>query len=110
MSLDIGLTYNGELMWEGNITHNLGRMSRAAGAYEAVWTPDDPSDGGAPYNPRQVIDEIVPAINHLLYERHHYEQFNPENGWGDYDTLVRFLVDYALALSKFPNAEIKVSR
>jgi hypothetical protein len=107
VSLDIGLTYNGELMWEGNITHNLVPMAQAAGAYEVVWRPDEI---GYDRLGLAVLEEIVPAINHLLYERHHYEQFNPENGWGDYDTLVRFLVDYALALNKFPYAEIKVSR
>lgn len=107
MSLDIDLVDNGEYVWEGNITHNLNVMAQAVGIYEVVWRPDEIGYSGLTL---AVLEKIVPAIEQLLFYRNVYEQYNPENGWGDYDTLVRFLVDYALALNRYPYAKIEVSR
>jgi len=42
MSLDVYLTVTKPtLVFEGNITHNLGAMAREAGIYEALWRPEE---------------------------------------------------------------------
>jgi hypothetical protein len=105
VSLDIALTHKGQTVWEGNITHNLGKMADRAGMYEAIWRPDELG-----YDAHDVLDDVRDGLHHMLTFREDHESLNPENGWGDYEALARFAFEYALALSKYPTAEIDVSR
>lgn len=111
MSLDVYLkdptaTYEqGELYW-ANITHNLGKMARAAGLYEALWRPEEIGAKHA----KDIIAVVEKGLADLRSRPEHFEQFNSPNGWGMYEHFVPFVADYLQALKEFPEAEIEVSR
>lgn len=98
-------TESDEVYWV-NITYNLNRMAKEAGIYRHLWRPDE-------LNITQAADLIVPlrvGLKTLEDDPSRFEKFNPENGWGDYDGLVRFVREYLEACEKYPQAEIRVSR
>ena len=91
--------YTDEDYWHGNITHNMGKMADevpVAGTeltlYDLLWRPDEhgfSSAGDTGYR--------VDVLMGFLYLRDHREdliQFNPENGWGNYDLLLSFTLDF----------------
>lgn len=94
-----GVTY-----WR-NVTHNLGRMAREAGCYEACWRPDEHGMTHA----RDLIRPLRDALAALQSDPEHFKQFNPENGWGDYDGFVDFVADYLGACERWPAAEVYAS-
>lgn len=119
MSLDIDLYYdvdgkdeNGNdlqyELWYGNITHNLNRMAKEAGIYEALWRPEE-----LPVPPQRAIN-LVPllraGLERLVDEPECFKDFHPKNGWGSYETLVEFVRKYLTACTRYPNAKISVSR
>jgi hypothetical protein len=95
----------GEVYW-ANITHNLGTMAAHAGLYEALWRPEEI---GATRG-RDLIQPLRDGLAVLNSERERLEQFNPGNGWGDYEGLRRFTADYLAACERWPHAEVRVSR
>ena len=122
MSLDITLTrkkwtsYDAGKSWEesidycydANITHNLNKMAGAAGIYKHLWRPEE-------IGITKAVELIVPlcdALGRLLdpNNKEFFEQFNPKNGWGNYDGFVEFVSGYLDACRKYPEAEINVSR
>jgi hypothetical protein len=46
----------------------------------------------------------------LKADRARFEQLNPENGWGDYDVLVRFVSNYLAACIEHPDALVEADR
>ncbi len=93
------------VVYDANITHNLGRMAAAAGIYEALWRPQEIDATHA----RDLIPLLRDGLARLRSEPERFEQFNPENGWGDYDSLVRFTANYLEACERWPEAEVKAS-
>lgn len=94
-------------MYSRNITHNLARMAGHAGKlYEAMWRPDEEGWTHA----RDLIEPLTDGLARLQADPEHFKQFNPENGWGDYDGLCEFVADYLGACMKWPDAEVEVSR
>lgn len=94
-------------VYEANITHNMGRMARECGQlYEALWRPDE--QGWT--HGRDLIDPLRDGLAILHSDHARLQEFNPENGWGDYDGLVRFTVGYLAACERWPDAEVRVSR
>ena len=110
MSLDVYLrikTQKSEVrVYHDNITHNLGKMASEAGVYEALWRPDEHGYEKA----EQIIPILKAGLTLLQSDQVAFKAFNPENGWGDYDGLVEFIVDYLAACEEFPEAMIDVSR
>lgn len=96
----------GDTVYSANITHNLGRMASEAGIYRALWRPDE--DGLV--KAAQLIDRLREGLRWLRTRPEYFQQFNPENGWGDYDGLVRFTELYLAACEKYPDADVQVSR
>lgn len=96
----------GALVFEANITHNLGRMAEAAGIYKPLWRPDELGIEQA----AQLIQPLQEGLAALRAGRPHFEQFNPPNGWGDYDALLWFTAEYLAACERWPEAEVRVSR
>ena len=91
-----------EELWSGNITHNLGRMAehiatRNYTLYELLWHP---SESGFLYANREYKYNIYNALKNMLLHRDELQQYNPENGWGSYDSLLHFVQSFAEALSK----------
>ena len=93
-------------VFEWNITHNLNTMADKADIYKALWRPEELNITQA----WDLIDLLQSGLSSLLNFPDYYEKFNPENGWGDYQGLVRFVENYLKACRKYPNARIRVSR
>lgn len=93
-------------LFHANITHNLGMMAEAAGIYRCLWEPDE--------NGIQVGSEMIGFLEAglalLRAEPERFKKFNPENGWGDYDGLVRFADNVLVACREHPAAQVRVWR
>jgi hypothetical protein len=109
MSLDIHLMSKIEdeqLVFDTNITHNLGEMAGKAGIYYHLWRPEEIGVSKA----GDLIKPLEQGLYLLTHQRDKFEKFNPENGWGNYDNLVLITREYINACIKYPNARIEVSR
>ncbi len=107
MSLDVYLKDENEgYVFDWNVTHNLNKMTMEAGIYQALWRPEEIEATKAEH-----ITEILKAgLLELVCNEDHYKTFNPENGWGTYEGLVKFVAKYLNACTRYPNADIEVSR
>jgi len=94
------------LVFEANITHNLGEMAADAGLYKCLWRPDEIGITKA----AQLVEPLRLGLAQLRGDRKRYEKLNPENGWGYYDGLVGFVERYLTACLANPEADISVSR
>lgn len=107
MSLDVYLEDdNGKVLYWRNITHNLTKMANTAGIYECLWRPDEIDILIA----RELIKPISKGIAFLAINRHLCEQYNPPNGWRDWQSLYDFCCDYLKACTEHPLSGIRVSR
>lgn len=95
-----------EMLYDANITHNLGEMADKAGIYRALWRPEEI---GAKYA-KDIIEVVKKGLANLKASPEYFENFNSPNGWGMYKHFVPFVSEYLDALKEYPNAEIKVSR
>lgn len=93
-------------VYSANITHNLGRMAQAAGIYEVLWRPEEVSITLA----EQLIQPLRDGLALLNSDPARFEMLNPENGWGNYEGLCRFVADYLAACEHYPQAEVSVWR
>ena len=108
MSLDITLYATIETeVYQGNITHNLGKMADEAGIYRALWRPEELFPNPSAKDLMPILKE---GLKNLKSDPDYYKQFNPENGWGDYNGLVRFVTDYLNELESYPDARISACR
>lgn len=105
MSLDVYLTGDGG-GYSANITHNLGAMAREAGIYMHLWRPDEIGLTEA----NQLVAPLTGGLLALILEPSRFQSFNPQNGWGDWEGLVRFVAEYREACIASPKAKIEVSR
>jgi hypothetical protein len=139
MSLDVSLrlkrhiTYdNGrtlipddELVYSGNITHNLNEMAMEAGIYEAVWRPyklhpdfDKSGDDDCAYSfekkteirAKNISEIIQKGVEDMRKKPEHYKKFDSPNGWGLYKDFMPFLEKYLEALQKYPEAIVECDR
>lgn len=107
MSLDVWLTATRPTtVFDYNITHNLTQMADHAGIYRHLWRPDELGIAHA----EQLIAPLTDGLALLESDPEHFRQFNPPNGWGNYDGLVRFVRAYLDACKQNPDAEVRVSR
>ena len=108
MSLDVMLTCGccGSSVHEGNITHNLGNMAKAAGIYSELWRPDEIGITKA----AQLIAPLTKGLALLRETPDMFTAYNPENGWGSYEGLVQFVANYLAAAEQRPEATVSVWR
>ena len=104
MSLDVWLTKKVSV-YEWNITHNLVPMAEKAGIYEVLWHPETLGYTKA----KHLIPRLTEGLAALKRDPESLRPFEPENGWGCYDDLVRFVESYLAACQSEPEAKIKVS-
>lgn len=107
MSLDICLlarTYNN--VFQCNITHNLTEMAAKAGLYVVLWRPEEEEVTKA-YKAIPLLEE---GIRYMKANKAKLLKYNPANGWGCYDNLLKAAEDYLVACREFPNAKILVDR
>jgi len=93
-------------VYTANITHNLSRMADEAGLYQYLWRPDEVGIEKA----KELIEPLRHGLTELRSKPEHYKQFNPSNGWGSYQLLVRFTIRYLRACEQYPNATVRVWR
>lgn len=107
MSLDVHLeeVHPIDVYWS-NITHNLGKMAREAGIYEALWRPDEIGITTA----SQLIGPLEAGLALLNADPARFEKFNAPNGWGMYEHFVPFVEKYLNACREHPDATVRVSR
>jgi hypothetical protein len=106
MSLDI---YFEEQQWvsvhDQNITHNLTRMATEAGIYLALWRPEESGIKTA----GQLVPILEKGIEDMKARPEHYQSFNAENGWGDYENFVPWLEQLLIAAKEYPFARVRAS-
>ncbi|OWK35178.1 hypothetical protein [Fimbriiglobus ruber] len=93
-------------IYEANITHNLGRMAREAGIYEALWRPEEIGITKA----EQLIEPLTKGLALLKSDPARFEAFNSPNGWGMYNHFVPFVEKYLEACRECPDATVRASR
>jgi hypothetical protein len=93
-------------VYEANITHNLNAMAQEAGIYEALWRPEEIGVTKA----GELVLILKPGLDYLRADPERFKKHNPENGWGNYEGLVRFVTNYLAACEQYPDAVIHVSR
>jgi hypothetical protein len=107
MSLDVYLKVTKPVViFDANITHNLSQMAEEAGIYKHLWRPEELGIKKA----SELIKPLTDGLNLLKENPKTFEKFNPNNGWGSYDGLVRFVENYLEACKENPDAEISVWR
>lgn len=104
--------YDIDEYWEANITHNLGEMASQVplgdiSLYDVCWRPEEVFN-------EPTTNDLVPlltaGITYMLANRKQLSQYNPKNGWGSYDALMKFLLNYKQACEDYPDCKIEVSR
>jgi len=93
-------------VYSGNITHNLNSMAKEAGIYMHLWRPEEIGIKKA----EQLIGPLSAGLVLLAGDPDRFRQFNPKNGWGDYEGLVCFVIQYLNACIKFREATVSVWR
>lgn len=107
MSLDVYLSAVRETeIFDANITHNLAQMANVAGIYEALWRPEEIGITTA----NQLIQPLQDGLAKLKADPDKFRRLNPQNGWGTYEGLVRFVEQYLEACLGNPDAKVRVSR
>jgi hypothetical protein len=100
--IEFSMTRETEEVFESNITHNLVPMAKAAGLYDYVWHPE----GMGIYKAKELIDPLREGLHNLKLDPEKYKQYNPSNGWGDYEGLVKFIESYLSTCYMYPEADI----
>ena len=93
-------------VYQANITHNLNTMAQKANIYEYLWRPEEVGKEKA----KELIKPLEKGLELLKDKPNYFKTFNPENGWGDYEGLVRFVENYLEACRKYPEATVSVWR
>lgn len=95
-----------ESVYEDNITHNLNKMANEACIYSMLWRPDEFNM----FKACELIPHLEIGLDKLKKDPDKFKALNPENGWGSYEGLVKFVEEYLEACRKYPNADVDVSR
>jgi len=93
-------------VFHANITHNLGTMAVWADLYEWLWRPDEVGVAKA----QELIEPLRRGLDALVADPDKFKQYNPENGWGNYEGLVDFVKRCLEACEENPEAKVEVSR
>jgi hypothetical protein len=108
-----------------NITHNLGKMAKEAGIYEALWRPYMLKENYVPaedYDEERKYEdsvetrayEIIPILEKGLESMkatpEYYKTFDSPNGWGLYEHFLPFVEGYLAACKQYPEAIVDVWR
>jgi len=105
MSLDVYLHKRQEI-FDYNITHNLGKMAEKAGIYYHLWRPEELGIEEA----GELIEPLEQGLYLLKSQPKEFKKYNPDNGWGNYDNLVKFVEKYLEKCKEHPEAKIEISR
>ena len=87
---------------EWNYTHNVSKMWREAGCYEALYQ----SHGKLA---KHIVDDVELAVKEMAANPDKYRAMNPQNGWGNYDGALEMLQEICNALQRYPLAIVFIS-
>ena len=93
-------------VYENNITHNLGKVAREAGVYDALWRPEELDVKTA----RDLMPHLEAGLKALWADPPKFKAHSPENGWEDYEGLWEFVRSYWIACIANPDATVRVSK
>ena len=121
MSLDIYLTYHypqcdccgreveDKEVWTGNITHNLTEMAKhvqagqsTASLYDLLWGDNYSKNNEA----WEYWGGLAKCIEYMELNKDDLRGYEPENGWGDFDTLLRFTREFYNACVQYEDATV----
>ena len=91
-----------ELLWE-SYTHNVVPMWHKAKIYDELYNNDGK-------HPKEIVDALRRGLKDMQEYPEEYKLLNPENGWGSYDTAMKFLSAIIVACEKYPDAIIRISK
>ena len=107
MGLDIYLKeVKPSTVYSGGITNNVVPMAEKAGIYKIIWRPEESGIKIA----ADLIQPLEKAIQEIVNNRAAYEELNPENGWGSYESFINFVINLANACKRNPLASVTASR
>ena len=100
--------------WVANVTHNMNKMAQnifvsesKETLYDYVWKPEE---RGREINTTEMAKILTKGIYIMVSNRKKLLRYNPENGWGSYDSFLEFLIKYKETCEDNPGCEIEVSR
>lgn len=94
-----------KLVWEGNITHNLGEMAKAVFLYDVLWQIPEGTKAG------EISQRLSDGLERLrLQGEDELKIYEPANKWGTYQNLVEFVYGFYDACCKYPEARVIVSK
>jgi hypothetical protein len=80
--------------YDKNVTYNVSSMLKRAGFHPNV------VDGMTAVNLRPIVSNAVCVMED---NKDYFRMFNPENGWGNYELCLEFLVSLAEYLHRAPD-------
>lgn len=98
--------------WNGGITHNLGEMASHVPVddtdlYHVCWRPEEIGIKTV----GKILPMLIKGIHYMIDHRKDLVQYNSPNGFGTYEWLLRFLLNYKQACEdNDPECEIEADR
>lgn len=89
-------------VWWANHTSNTSRMWSIALGDKSLRDLDGHEAGVE-------VERLAAAVARMEAAPRFYRRFNPENGWGSYDTALDFLRELTDACRRHPKTTIRVS-
>lgn len=100
--------------WVANITHNMNKMAQKIFVsenketlYDYVWRPEEL---GREIDTDEMKNVLTKGICIMISKRKSLLRYEPENGWGSYDSFLKFLIEYKEACEDNPGYIIEASR
>ena len=88
-------------LYDTNHTSNTARMWRDAGCDLAEFHGKTAAE---------LARDLAPAVFTMRARPSHYEEMNPENGWGSYQSTLEFLSGILDMSERWPQAWVYISR
>lgn len=87
-------------VFDRNYTYNIAKIAKEAG-----FSVND-FDGK---NGAEIVAILDPAIERMNKNPDHFRQFNPPNGWGDFDSFVGLLEILLAHCHEYPSGYCRIS-
>lgn len=91
-----------EIVFNSNMTHNVGNMLDAAGLYQILWHGDGLVAG-------EQIGVLRRGLSAMLTDPERFKKMSASNGWGTYEQVVPWLTKVIVAFAANPTAIIHCS-
>tara|TARA_R100001594_G_scaffold21687_1_gene41828 strand:- start:1739 stop:2095 length:357 start_codon:yes stop_codon:yes gene_type:complete len=114
MSLDISLNDVEHELYEDNITHNLREMASKVTCFIIQWKNYETKEitlydilwRGSGQSGLVIAPMLEVGLHELKENKEIYEEYNPENSWGNYEGLVKFTEGLLEACKKYPETTL----